>query len=214
MKTMMQWMMTLCAGLAIVLMGSGAAVAAEGKLLVDDFEGRDQMRNQLGNRASVYIKAPSRIKLSYSPQQQGGTQTTALMLGYDKKANTEGAGSGGWCGYYTVLKGFKGGEDVYVDASGKQAITLWVKGQQGGETFAVGLADRTWDQREDSQKAGAIGQYLPAGEVTTEWQQATISLDEFFVDNAQLATISINFEADLMPEGGVGTVYIDEIAIE
>lgn len=214
MKMIMQWMMTWCAGLAIVLMGSGVAVAAEGKLLVDDFEGRDQMRNQLGNRASVYIKAPSRIRMSYSPQPRAGASTTSLMLGYDKKADFEGAGSGGWCGYYTVLKGFKGGEDVYVDATDKKAITLWVKGQQGGETFAVGLADRTWDQREDSQKVGAIGQYLPAGAVTTEWQQATIPLEEFFVDNAQLATISINFEADLMPEGGAGTVYLDEITIE
>ncbi len=214
MHVMMKWMRMLCAGLAIGLMGSGMAVAAEEKLLVDDFEGRDQMRNRLGNRANVYIKAPSRVKYSYSPQQLGGAQTTALKLGYDKKADTEGAGSGGWCGYYTVLKGFKGGEDVYVDASDKKAVTLWVKGQQGGETFAVGLADRTWDQQEDSRKAGAIGQYLPAGVVTTEWQQATIPLEEFFVDNAQLATISINFEADLMPEGGAGVVYIDEMAIE
>jgi len=89
------------------------------------------------------------------------------------------------------------------------------RGEQGGEAFMVGLADRHWDKIGDSVKSEVIGKYLPAGRVTMAWQKATIPLDAFFVDYAKLGSIAISFEADAFPEGkGSGTVYVDDLALE
>ncbi len=56
---------------------------------------------------------------------------------------------------------------------------------------------------------------MPAGKLTTEWQKATVPMDEYFLDNGKLASVSIVFESDLFPEsGGAGTIYIDNIVLE
>jgi hypothetical protein len=196
-------------------------------LLVDDFEG-EEVRNRLGARANVYVRAPSRVMISRTEQEVQGKRSNILILRYDKKAEGGPYNLGGWCGYYTLLKmpGYlvapteenPNPEPVgeqYLDGSGFTAITLRVRGETGSENFAVGLADRHWDRVGDSVKSEEIGKYLPAGKLTAEWQKATIPLDSFFLDYSRLASISICFEGDLFPEGrGTGTVYIDDITLE
>jgi len=106
-------------------------------------------------------------------------------------------------------------EEQYLDGADYQAVTFWVRGARGDENFVVGLADRYWDKVGDSVKSQEIAQYLPAKKLTTDWQKATIPLEEFFVDHSQLASIAIVFEGDLFPETGhAGTVYIDNVALE
>lgn len=203
-------------GLAIVLCAmAGAWAAYATPILVDDFEG-EEVRNRLGGKANVYVKAPSRIMVSYMPQTRAGARTMTLMLRYDKRPNVESAISGGWCGYYTLLKTTDAtGADAYLDGSQLQAITFWIKGEVGDETFSIGLADRHWDKIGDSLKSEAIGRYLPAGRITREWQQARIPLESFFLDYSQLAVITVNFESDLFPNGqGEGVVYLDDVIIE
>ncbi len=195
--------------------------------LIDDFEG-EEIRNRLGARANVYVRAPSRIMISRTAQEMAGKRSSVLMLRYDKKAEGGPYNLGGWCGYYTLLKmpGYlvapteenPNPEPVgeqYLDGSQFQAITFWVRGETGQENFAVGLADRHWDRVGDSVKSEEIGKYLPAGKLSAEWQKATIPLDNYFVDYSKLASISICFEGDLFPEGqATGTVYIDDITLE
>lgn len=106
-------------------------------------------------------------------------------------------------------------EDEYLDATGYTSITFWVRGEQGGEAFMIGLADRHWDKIGDSVKSEVIGRYLPAGRITTTWQKAVIPLEAFFVDYAKLGSIAISFEADAFPDGkGAGTLYLDDLALE
>lgn len=195
-------------------------------VIVDDFE-TGSITNSLGGRTNVYIKAPSKAMTSFRKDTKQGRPTNALMLRYDKKAEDGPYDSGGWCGYYTLLKKVHpssslGGspaaeieDDVYFDASKYSAVTLWVKGDKGNENFVVGVADAHWDKVGDSVKSQEIGKYLPAGKITVDWQKAVIPLDEFFIDYAKLSSIAICFEGDCFPEGaGAGKVYIDDIALE
>ena len=103
----------------------------------------------------------------------------------------------------------------YFDASAYRSITLWVKGIEGKTNFMIGAADAHWDKVGDSVKSEEIGIYLPAGKITDTWQKAIVPLDDFFIDTAKFASISVSFEADCFPEGaGEGIVYIDDIALE
>ncbi|MBI1953368.1 MAG: hypothetical protein HYS41_04510 [Candidatus Omnitrophica bacterium] len=184
-----------------------AAFAAE-PLLIDDFEGASV--NKLGGRASTYLKEPSRslALLVKDPAHQG---SGSLMLKYDKKGRGGPYDSGGWCGWYTLLKS----GSRYFDASGYRSLTFWVRGAAGDENFLVGMADRHWDEVGDSVKSEPIGKYLPAGKVTAEWQKAVIPVEAFFLDHKQTASVAICFEGTLFPGGvGRGTVYLDDLKLE
>ena len=197
-------------------------------LLVDDFEDEDGAKNLLGNRCNVFIKAPSKAMLSQRKDTIEGKETQALMVRYDKR-NTGGPyDSGGWCGFYTLLKSPpalvaptpenpnpKPLGEQYRDGAAYKKITFWTRGEKGDENFVVGLSDRHWDKIGDSVKSDEIGKYLSGGKLTTQWQKASIPLDEYFLDYSQLASISVVFEGDLFPETGhTGTIYIDNIALE
>lgn len=200
---------------------------AAATLLIDDFEG-DEIKNRLGNRANVFIKAPSKAMVSLREDKIQEQPTRVLMLRYVKK-NTDGPfGTGGWCGYYTLLKSpgalvaptpdDPNPEPVaeqFLDSTSYKALSFWVRGEEGDENFVVGLSDRHWDRVGDSVKSEEIGKYLPAGKLTAQWQRAQIPLDDFFVDGTQLAAVSVVFEGDLFSEAGhEGTVFLDDIALE
>ncbi len=190
--------------LFVLLSGTPARAAT---LLVDDFEGAS---NKVGGRSNAYVMAPSRaLALQTDKDVKGGAK--ALMLKYDKKAKGGPYDSGGWCGYYTLLKvGPK-----YFDATPYQSITFWVKGAAGGENFALGLADKHWDEIGDSVKSEEITKYLPEGKITTEWQKATVPLSAFMLEMKELASVAVCFEGSVLPGGeGKGTVYLDDLSLE
>ncbi|MDO8729660.1 MAG: hypothetical protein Q7J69_00510 [Candidatus Omnitrophota bacterium] len=203
-----------------------AAVAAA-PVMVDDFNS-GEIKNLLGNRSNVFIKAPSKAMVSFREETVGGKKSQVLMVRYDKRNSGGPFDSGGWCGYYTLLKSPAALvapteenpnpeplPEQYMDGSAYKAIVFWVRGEKGDENFVVGLSDRHWDKIGDSVKSEEIGKYLPAGKLTTDWQKAKIPLDEFFLDYSQLASVAIVFEGDLFPETGhSGVVYIDDLALE
>lgn len=178
-------------------------------LLVDNFE-QHGASNMLGNPANSFSEGPSRLLAArrWIPMNRGAGGEV-LMLRYVKQVQGGPGDTGGWCGYYTLLKtpGRGGTADQYLDGSKYEAITFWVRGQRGNENFVPGLVDRYWDRAGGSDQAKGIGAYLAAGKITTEWQKAKIPLDEFVVDFDQLASIVFMFE-------GAGTIYVDGITLE
>ena len=211
----------------LALSAAWTARALAEPLMVDDFNS-GEIKNLLGNRSNVFIKAPSKAMVSFREEAVNGKKSQVLMVRYDKRNSGGPFDSGGWCGYYTLLKSPAALvaptkenpnpeplPEQYLDGSKYKMITLWVRGEKGDENFVVGLSDRHWDKIGDSVKSEEIGKYLAAGKLTTDWQQAKIPLDEFFVDYSQLASISIVFEGELFPETGhAGTVYIDDLVLE
>jgi len=164
--------------------------------------------NALGARTGVYQQAPSTAE--FVKGESFGRGGAGLRIIYHKKSKGGPAGNGGFCGYYTLLHT---DPTSYLDASAYSYLTFWVRGEKGDEKFSVGAADRKWALTGDSAKSREIGRYLPAGRITTDWQQAVIPLSEFRVDLTQMHSIAICFEGGLYPAGiGRGTVYIDDLA--
>ena len=196
----------LTVGLLSFVLGFGSFASAE-ELVVSHFSKRT---NELGGNSSIYQQAPSKAMVTLVSEGAYDAGGKALKVDYDKKGTGGPYGKGGWCGFYTLLKQ----EEKYFDASRFKTLHFWVKGAKGDENFRVGLADKQWDQLGDSVKSEDIGKYLPAGKLTTEWQEATIPLELFYLDLTELASIVIAFEHDCFPEGvGQGTVYIDEMSL-
>ena len=202
MKNWIRWSFGLC------VLGWFAANALAASVVVDDFE--DQTAHKAGGRSNTYVMAPSRaLAVKTAEGAHGGTK--ALMIKFDKKSKGGPYDSGGWCGYYTLVKS----GPRYFDATPYQSLTFWVKGAAGGENFAVGLSDKHWDDVGDSVKSEEIGKYLPGGKVTTEWQKATVPLSVFMVDLKELASVAVCFEGSLFPGGaGQGTIYVDDLMLE
>jgi hypothetical protein len=81
-----------------------------------------------------------------------------------------------------------------------------IKGQEGGEAFEIGMADKNWIIIGDSLKAGPIEKYLPDG-VTTEWQEVVIPLQDFgALDLSEMGSFVINFY-----KNGTGVIYLDDL---
>ena len=206
----------------------GAQVQAQAAPLVIDTFDADEIKNAMGNRTNVFIKAPSKAMVSRREDTVNGKKSNVMLLKYDKRNSGGPFDSGGWCGYYTLLKSPAAlvaptaenpepapAPEQFFDATGYKTITFWVRGEKGDENFVVGLSDRHWDKIGDSVKSEEIGKYLKAGKITTDWQKASIPLDEFFLDHSQLASVSIVFEGDLFPETGhSGVLYVDDLQFE
>ncbi len=193
---------------AFVFFSFSIMARAAGPFLVDDFE---KEGNCLGGKSNTYEKEPSKALAIRVNDEHFGDKGRALMIKYDKKAEGGPYGTGGWCGYYTMLRtGSK-----YFDVTDYKSITFQVKGAKGGENFKVGLSDKHWDELGDSIKSEEIGKYLPEGKVTANWQKAAVPLDVFFLDKKEIASIAICFEGDCFPEGAAkGTIYIDDLKLE
>ena len=216
----------LAAGISPLWLASEASALYAPPLIVEDFEG-DEIRNSMGNRANVFVKAPSKAMITRRLETVSGKRSNVLMLRYKKENRGGPYDSGGWCGYYTLLKSpaplvapssgaaEPADPDIYFDAADFKTVTFYVRGETGGENFVVGLADRHWDKVGDSVKSQPIGNYLPAGKLTKDWQRSVIPLNEFFLDQSQLAAIALVFEGDLFSNAGhAGAVYIDDIVFE
>lgn len=173
-------------------------------------DGFEQEMNSLEGRSGAYQQAPSKVMSARTTEvSHGGAR--CLKLRYEKKGLGGPFDSGGWCGYWTMLKS----PTRYFDARAFSKLVLWVRGQDGGEIFRIGLADANWDKLQDSVKSDDIAQYLPAGRVTTDWQKAEIPLGAWALDFAQLASLAICFESDCYSNGEQsGIVYIDDVQLQ
>ncbi|MCD6460645.1 hypothetical protein J7L67_08270 [bacterium] len=182
-----------------------SGITAE-KFVIDNFEAKT---NALYSKSGIYSKSPSEAKKGKSKKQKFNGEKS-LFIAYKKMKE-------GWCGYYVELKTGTN----YFDSAKYGKITFMVKGKRGEENFQVGLADKTWFEMEDSVKSDDIGNYLPEGKITTQWQKAEIPL-KIYVDKrdgdfdlTKIGSIAICFETSCFPDGtGKGVIYIDDLTLE
>ena len=173
-----------------------AEVKSQGYLLLDNFDHCDL--NLLGRKTNAFKRLPSVCLHTRVPEARHGPAGRGLRLDYRKEA-------GGWCGYYTLMNQIDG---EYFDATPYKAVSFMVRGERGGETFEIGMADKNWQTIGDSVKAGAIEKYLPRG-VTTDWQEVVIPLADFGkLDFPQMGSFVINFH-----KAGHGVVDLDDVML-
>ena len=169
-------------------------IASSRMLFLDNFDHSDL--NLLGRKANAYKRLPSVCAFSRVLEPRLGDTGRSLRLDFDKKPT-------GWCGYYTLLNQIDG---TYFDLSSFKSVSFWVRGLKAGETFEIGMADKSWLTIGDSVKAGSIEKYLPQG-VTTNWQEVVIPLSDFGkLDWTQMGSFVINFNRP-----GQGTLFLENL---
>ncbi|MBD3265704.1 hypothetical protein GF373_03470, partial [bacterium] len=157
--------------------------------------------NLFGGRHSTFSHPPSSAKLE---RFSDGVGYQSLAFTYDNQDS-------GFCGLWMHL--FDSTQDISIiqpfDASRFAYLTFWVKGNQGGESIWVKAADVNWLQKDDALPIGQIDSFLPAGQVTQEWQQAVIPLAELPDRLAARELATLVFQ----PKGShAGTVELRGIA--
>lgn len=181
-------------------------------LLIDDFNTGAQM-NRLGGRISIYERSPSSAMFGFVDDVIQGKSSAALSIEFDKQQYGGPHGTGGWCGFYSILKDETTGQ--YTDASAYEYLSFWVKSDSDVENFVIGLADKRWEVIGDSYKSRNVTSYVDDGKLGPTWKKARIPLREFRIERAQLAAVSICFETSCFSDGGArGIVYIDDLRFE
>jgi len=169
------------------------------EVIIDDFEkGQTEgvfykRETSLGTYQGTWAKRPSYTIITKTEEPNRGK-----ILGIEFKKE------GGWCGWYTLLQG--------LDASNFNSLTFWVKGEEGGERFDIGLADqRMQDLEIDAVYAGPVKAFIEGGEVTKEWKKVRIPLARVGseIDIKHMGSIVLWFRY-----GGVGKIYMDDIKLE
>ncbi len=158
-------------------------------LMVDDF---DEKLNAFGGKSGTFFARPSYAISEKSEAHRIRNSGKGLSIKYHKDA--------GWCGWYNLLEG--------VDVRIYNILSFWVKGQQGGESFEIGLNDR--GREEAGMEAvyfGSVQAYLPPG-ISNVWQEVKIPLSHLEFDLDLSLISSINF---LFSKNEEGTIYIDEM---
>lgn len=157
--------------------------------------------NVLGGFFNVFSKSPSTGTATLGVAPDG---TRALKFLYKLVPP-------GYTGFWIGLNNFKlpSRERVFLDALPFAFLTFFIRGETGGEGVALQAADRIWAKKEDSLLVGDIGTFLPAGKITTEWQQAWVSLEKFpqNIDRKELANIVFKITSN-----GSGNIYIKDMA--
>lgn len=160
----------------------------------------DNSEHDLEGKVVTPAKLPSTISSSLAPANDITPDNQCLRLDYIKKPKS-------FCGWATILVV----GDQYIDISQYSNISFKVRGEHGGELFTVGLADQRWYEKQDLVQSPQIENYLPGG-VTTQWQEVTVPLSDFFsLKLDKIATIGIFFNCRPEMEG---IVYIDDLRFE
>ncbi len=177
----------------------GPLLARPEPILVDDFEVGDtqglfaERKNRLDAFQGTWARRPSYTIITKVPDTRPGAKSSVLRIEFSK--------SGGWCGWYTLLNG--------IDVSRHNALTFWVKGEQGGERFDIGFADEKMQELEiDAVYVGPIMAFLPKG-VTTEWQLVKIPMHSLRsdLDLTRMGSLVFWFRYE-----GKGAVQIDDVS--
>ncbi|MFN8494569.1 MAG: carbohydrate binding domain-containing protein [Caldilineaceae bacterium] len=153
-------------------------------VLVDDFAGPQLLNRLSGGPGLFNSPTAGGVLRAYRQAQQ-------LVLDYDVSQAKQIAG------YFTAL--------ANLDARAYTTLDLLVRGENGGESFLVGLSDT-----KGAEPRLSVGDLLPGG-ITKNWQWVQIPLASFptSLERSALANLSLTFFNNYAPTSG--RVYIKEI---
>jgi hypothetical protein len=173
-------------------------------IMVEDFDDGNYA-NLWSHGPLIYEEAGGKIDTSLillTQQSWLPVKGYALRLKYDVTRRSSVAAWG------QFLNDFDTGTFFNPRILGLKTFSFWVRGEKGGETFAVKFSDSS---------EYSYGQMIwnAISPVTTEWQKASFSLNDFEhegFNHSQLWYFHFNFFDSLTPNSGV--IYIDNIAFE
>ncbi len=178
-------------------------------LMIQNFE-QGTIWNSLGNRSGPFQHSPSTCFVDLGEHKTGikGNKSGAghyLILNYEKKESGGPGDTGGWCGWYTILKLE---DNVYLNLSKYNYLRFYFKPVNKKEKFVVGMADKKWDLIEDSVHIQDPVEDYITKEYKTGWKEVTIPLADFEgLDLKKMASFAVIFEPSK------GTVFLDNISV-
>jgi hypothetical protein len=195
------FIIAIMAGVAVVAGAvSYRTSGGEKSFLAADFNDGDQ--NRLGGKLNVFKRAPSEAEREFDGAQRRGPAGRGLRICADRKSE-------GFCGMWMHFFDMNAAQPSYFDARNYRCLSFWVKGEEGGESFTVKLADKKWIAKQDSIPLGPITDFLPGG-VTTEWQEVLVPLHtNETLDWHQLGGLTLDFD-----KPGQYTVYVDDVSFK
>ncbi len=150
------------------------------------------------------------------PQVDSGEPFAWIMppgtLDYKYTTACRHSGSLGLQITYNFAQGEHGGWGVYwlksptygFDASAYSALTFWIRGEKGGESFWVALKDTSNKEiKIESRELSVV--------TAVEWRQLRAPLSRFKNQGVNLAALD-NMNLGFTRENGAGTLCIDDIA--
>lgn len=176
------------------------AKQSTGILVVDNFE--SPIQNQLGGFRNPFQKRPSTATFHRTRKigDQEGTRGYSLCISGDRKPN-------GWCGAWIHLFDHEKTPNAWFDASRFDYLSIWIRGEKGGEQVCIKISDKFWYELEDSWAVARTSHCLPQG-ITRQWQEIRIPIASMRrINPAKLATIVFDFE-----KPGRHTIYVDDIS--
>ena len=165
-------------------------------LVMDDFND-GKKPNNLSGGSGVFQNDATCSDSIYdgNPDNIYGRERYSLKLNY----NVTNADS--YSGYWSALNG--------IDLSSYHYISLWVKGEAGGEIFKIELKNNSASR---NKAYVYLADYLAIG-TTTDWQKVLIPLRAFanLGDWTNMKEFCITFENSANELHPSGTVYVDDI---
>ena len=169
-------------------------------LLVWPFE--QGVTNRWGGQYNSYMREPSWARTYLDPTVARPPSGHSLRVTGHRDAE-------GFCGLWMD---FYPGSDTprrYLDATGYRFLSLWIKGQKGGEDFDIELTDEATLNDEDARPRRPLHAYLPQG-VTTKWQEVLIPLADFRgLKRGRLARVTLN-----IAKPGDYRFYLEDVAFK
>lgn len=183
-------------------------VKPESCFLVDNFD--EGIQNRLGGYRNAFFRKPSFAEA----RRERGDAPTSAPTGRGRVLRLSGRrGDSGFCGTWVHLYDMRSREASFFDASSWDFLTFWIRGDTGGESVRVKIADARWHAKEDSMPVGLCDEFLSDG-ITTSWQQVVIPREKLTRLNLkQLASISFEFLGQ-SPASRKQTVFIDDICFK
>ena len=157
--------------------------------------------NRLGGYFNGFARAPSMsaVAINRAPDDR-----PALAYSYNKTA-------GSFAGFWIHLFDFKQppAQRVLFDASPFAYLTFAIRGERGGESLVLHIADRAWEEREGSLPIADVASLLVGGRVETTWQRVWAPLDAWppGLDTQELASLVFLTNGE-----GSGRVFLRDIA--
>ncbi len=177
------------------------------KLMLHDFE-KELPWNNLDNRSGSFQKAPTSCNVGIKKYKDRKTHQLQfsrhyLKIEYSKKAKGGPRETGGWCGWYTIIKK---DDDKYKDLTDYNFIRFYYKPETGKEDFTIGLADKRWDKLQDSLHLQSPLKDFITKKFKSGWMEVIVPFYEFDgLDFELMSSFAVIFKP------GNGIILVDNI---
>jgi hypothetical protein len=189
--------------LLAALLAPACAVAAAAPSQALTLWNFDQgIANSWGGQYNVYMRAPSWARTYLDPAVTRSASGHSLRVTAHRESE-------GFCGLWLD---FYPGSSVprrYLDASGYNYLSFWIRGEKGREDLDIELTDEGNLDNENTRPRRPLRAYLPHG-VDAKWQEVVIPLADFRgLDPRRLVRMTLN-----IPQPGDFRFYLDDIALQ